>query len=256
MRTPAQRNHFAFGHRAATFTNFGQSFSPRQATIHEPSALKGEPQMKKLMLSATALALLLTTGATRTFAQPTQAAQAAQAPASTDKTPPSYDLKPQALLDLDGLQQKFVGLATAVPAEKYSWRPAEGVRSIGEVFLHVAGANYNIPHSMGTPLPAGFDPNTFEKSTTDKAQIIDALNKSFASAHAAIQAMTNADFNKPLTSLGPDANYGDVIYILVVHAHEHLGQSIAYARVNGIVPPWTVAAEAAAKAKKQVAPQE
>ncbi len=164
-------------------------------------------------------------------------------------------MKPQALLDLEGMHQKFVDLATAVPADKYSWRPAEGVRSIGEVFLHIANANYNIPNLMGTPLPAGFDPKTFEKSTTDKAQIIDALNKSFASAHAAIEAMTNADFNKPLPKLGPDANYGDVIYILVTHAHEHLGQSIAYARVNGVVPPWTVAAEAAAKAKKQTAPE-
>ena len=63
--------------------------------------------------------------------------------------------------------------------------------------------------------------------------------------------MTNADFNKPLPKLGPDANYGDVIYILVTHAHEHLGQSIAYARMNGVVPPWTAAAEAAAKAKNK-----
>jgi uncharacterized damage-inducible protein DinB len=97
---------------------------------------------------------------------------------------------------------------------------------------------------MGTALPAGFDPKTFEKSSTDKAQIIEALNKSFDSAHNAIAAMTNADFNKPLPKLGPDANYGDVVYLLVTHAHEHLGQSIAYARVNGIVPPWTAEAEA------------
>jgi uncharacterized damage-inducible protein DinB len=212
--------------------------------------------MKKLLMSATALALLLSAGASRTFALCGPAAQAA-APAaqSKDKTPPSYDMKPQSLLDLDGMRQKFVDLANAIPAEKYGWRPAEGVRSIGEVYLHIASANYNIPNLMGTSLPPGFDPKTFEKSTTDKAQIIDALNKSFASAHAAIEAMTNADFNKPLPKLGPDANYGDVIYILVTHAHEHLGQSIAYARMNGVIPPWTAAAEAAAKAKKQAAPE-
>ena len=78
----------------------------------------------------------------------------------------------------------------------------------------------------------------------DKAEIIDQLNKSFASARAAIEKMSNADFNKPLPKLGPDANYGDVVYLLVTHAHEHLGQSIAYARVNGIIPPWTAAAAA------------
>ena len=212
--------------------------------------------MKKLLLSATALALLFSASPSRTFAFSDPAAQAA-APAaqSKDKTPPSYDMKPQSLQDFDIMHKKFVDLATAVPAEKYSWRPAEGVRSIGEVFLHIANANYNIPNLMGTPLPAGFDPKTFEKSTTDKAQIIDALNKSFASAHAAIEAMSNADFNKPLTKLGPDANYGDVVYILVTHAHEHLGQSIAYARINGVIPPWTVEAEAKAKAKKQAAPE-
>jgi uncharacterized damage-inducible protein DinB len=211
--------------------------------------------MKKLVMSAMALALLLTASASRTFALSGQSAQSTPATQAKDTTPPSYDMKPQSLLDLDGMHQKFVDLANAVPADKYSWRPAEGVRSIGEVFLHIASANYNIPNYMGVPLPAGFDPKTFEKSTTDKAQIIDALNKSFASAHAAIEAMTNADFNKPLPKLGPDANYGDVIYILVTHAHEHLGQSIAYARINGVIPPWTVAAEAAAKAKKQAAPE-
>ena len=96
--------------------------------------------MKKLLISATALALLLSASASRSFALSGPAAQSA--PAATqakDTTPPSYDMKPQALLDLDGMHQKFVALATAVPAEKYSWRPAEGVRSIGEVFLHVAG---------------------------------------------------------------------------------------------------------------------
>jgi uncharacterized damage-inducible protein DinB len=212
--------------------------------------------MKKLMMSATALALLLTASASSSFALSGPAAQsAATTTQAKDTTPPSYDMKPQALLDLDGMKQKFVALATAVPADKYNWRPAEGVRSIGEVFLHVAGANYAIPNYMGTPVPPGFEMKSFDKSLTDKAQIIEALNKSFASAYAAIEAMTNADFNKPLPKLGPDANYGDVIYLLVTHAHEHLGQSIAYARMNGIVPPWTAAAEAAAKAKKQAAPE-
>jgi len=198
--------------------------------------------MKNLLLAAVAVTLL----ACPTFAaKGAQQSSATPASQSADKTPPSYDMKPQSLLDLDDMHKKFVSLANAIPQEKYNYRPAEGVRSIGEVFLHISNANYNIPSLMGAPLPAGFDAKTFEKSTTDKAQIIDQLNKSFDSAHAAIEKMTNADFNKPLPKLGPDANYGDVVYLLVTHAHEHLGQSIAYARVNGIVPPWT--AEAAKK---------
>ena len=158
---------------------------------------------------------------------------------SADKTAPSYDMKAQALLDLQDMQKKFTTLAEAFPADKMTWRPGTGVRSVAEIFMHTAGANYGIPNMMGVKTPEGFDGKTFEKSTTDKEQIVAALNKSFDSAHTAIAAMTNADFAKALPKLGPDANEGDVIYILVTHAHEHLGQSIAYARVNGVVPPWT-----------------
>jgi hypothetical protein len=76
------------------------------------------------------------------------------------------------------------------------------------------------------------------------------LNKSWDFAEKTIKGMTNAEFAKLLPKLGPQANAGDVVYILVADAHEHLGQSIAYARENGIVPPWTVAAKKAAADKK------
>jgi hypothetical protein len=200
--------------------------------------------MKRLLLSALVLALLATGGVAR-------AAQSSQSAQGNDKTPPSYDMKPQSLQDLENLHKKFVSLAEAIPAGKYNWRPSEGARSFAEVFLHVSGERYQILNLMGTPLPSGFDGKTFEKSTTDKAQIIDQLNRSWDYAKAAINGMTNADFAKPLPKLGPDANAGDVVYILVADAHEHLGQSIAYARVNGVVPPWTVAAQKAAEKKDQ-----
>jgi len=181
-------------------------------------------------------------------------AAGAQASGTQDKTPPSYDMKPQAVLDLQQMQEKYVGLAQAIPAEKYTWRPADGVRSVSELFLHVSGANYGFPVLMTGTAPApGFQREGFEKSTTDKAKVIEQLNKSFTYAIASVQAMTNADFAKPERKLGPDANDGDVIYLLVVHSHEHLGQSIAYAREIGIVPPWTAAAEKkdGAKADKE-----
>jgi len=176
--------------------------------------------------------------------------------AAEDKTPPSYDMKPQALQDLQDLHKKMVGLATAIPAEKYTWRPEPGVRSVSELFLHVTAANYNIPAmiSGSTQLPA-FKAEGFETSTTDKTKIIEQLDKSFANAEAAIQSMSNADFAKPEKKLGPDANDGDVIYLVVVHNHEHLGQTIAYARLNGITPPWTEEAQRKAKAAKDAGAQ-
>ncbi len=168
----------------------------------------------------------------------------AQSAASDDKTTPSYDMKAQALVDLQDLQKKYVQLAESIPADKYTWRPEPGVRSVSELFLHVASANYGIPTMMtGTSPAPGFQKEGFEKSTTDKAKIIEQLNSSFAYAIAAVKKMSNADFAKAEKKLGPDANDGDVVYILVTHNHEHLGQSIAYARVNGVTPPWTEEAQ-------------
>lgn len=202
--------------------------------------------MRKLVGFAFCIFLVSGDTSLMVAAQPSQqtgASMAAPAAQSADKTAPSYDLKGQAALDLADLQKKFTSLAEAIPAEKYSWRPEAGVRSINELFLHVAAAGFGFPTMMGVTPPSGFDGKGFEKSTTDKAKIIDWLNKSFTHSIAAVNSMSNADFAKALPKLGPDANEGDVIYLMVVHAHEHLGQSIAYARANGIVPPWTAAAE-------------
>ncbi|HET8827075.1 MAG TPA: DinB family protein [Terriglobales bacterium] len=176
---------------------------------------------------------------------------AGTAPAqATDSSAPTYDMKAQALLDLEGVQKKFVDLANAVPADKFGWKPSEDTRSFAEVLMHVAGERYQILKLMGAMPPADFNGKTFEKSTTDKAQIIAELDKTWAFAKQTIGGMSNADFAKLLPKLGPQANAGDVVYILVADAHEHLGQAITYARVNGVVPPWTVEAKKKAAEKK------
>ena len=203
--------------------------------------------MKKASLSASQVLLipvLLALVLLTPIAGPTAAFAADQAAATNDHTPPSYDMKPQSLLDLETMQKKFVDLANAVPADKLNWRPSPDARSFAEVLLHVSGERYQIMALMGAQPPAGFDGKTYEKSTTDPAKIVEELNKSWEFAKTAINSMTNADFAKPIPKLGPDANAGDVVYILVADAHEHLGQSVAYARENGIVPPWTAAAAA------------
>ena len=200
--------------------------------------------MKRVLLSVLVLLVGIGVGTTRV------AARSSDSPASADHTAPSYDMKGQALLDLEAVQKKFVDLANAVPADKLTWRPSQDSRSFAEVFLHVAGERYGILGLMGTAPPSGFDGKTFEKSTTDKARIVEELNKSWEFTQKAINGMSNADFARLLPKLGPQANAGDVIYILVSDAHEHLGQSVAYARENGIVPPWTVEAKKQAAEKK------
>jgi uncharacterized damage-inducible protein DinB len=211
--------------------------------------LKEKNHMKKLLLSALAIALVAGPTLARPSSQSSQSSasqQGAQSAQPTDKTPPSYDMKPQSLLDLDSMNKKYVSLAEALPAEKFNWRPSDDSRSFAEVLLHVSGERYQILVLGGAQPPAGFDGKTYEKSTTDKAKIIEELNKSENFAQAHIQSMTNGDFANPLPKLGPQANAGDVVYILIADAHEHLGQAIAYARVNGVVPPWTIAAKKAA----------
>jgi len=198
--------------------------------------------MKQMFLAVLLIAVCLTTSLM---------AQNSAAPATNaDQTAPSYDMKAQSLLDLERAQKKFVDLANAVPSDKLAWRPSEDSRSFAEVFLHVSAERYGILKLMGATPPADFDGKTFEKSTTDRTQIVSELNKSWDFAQKAINGMTNADFAKLLPKLGPQANAGDVVYILVADAHEHLGQSVAYARMNGIVPPWTVEAQKKAAEKK------
>src|SRR5271163_4071066 len=141
--------------------------------------------MKTMSLCYVLLSIALVTGAT-----------AATAADTNDKTVPSYDMKGQALLDLEGVQKKFVDLANAIPADKLTWRPSPDSRSFAEVFLHVAGERYGILALMGAEKPAGFNGKTFEKSTTDKARIIEELEKSWEFTKKTISGMNNADFAK------------------------------------------------------------
>lgn len=146
------------------------------------------------------------------------------------------------LFQIDQAQDKLLQLANAIPAEKYAWKPGDGVRSVGEVFNHVAAANYFFPTiwKSTVAMPAGIDPRTFEKEMSgDKAKTIDTLTKSFEHVRAAITAAPEASLNDKINIFGHDATVRDAMLIVVTHAHEHLGQAIAYTRSNGIVPPWS-----------------
>jgi len=185
---------------------------------------------KKLCLSVSALALLFASAVAPTFAQAAPSAKA-------------FDFRSEAIVELKAAQDELVSLAQAMPQEKYTWRPEEGVRSVSEVYLHVAAGNFGLTAVAGAPPYPGFKFQGFEKSTTDKAKIIELLNQSFDYAEKSVANMSEADMSKPLNFQGFNT-VGAVIFHLVAHCHEHLGQSIAYARMNGVVPPWTAAAQA------------
>src|SRR5215467_15010154 len=167
-----------------------------------------------------------------------------------DGTPGVTGYRSEVLAEVMIQEDKFMRLANAIPAEKYTWRPAPDVRSVAEVFLHVATANFNLYKLVGTPPPAGFDVGALEKSTTDKAKVITTLKDSFAHARKAITSMPDADLDKSLDWFGGKNTERGVLLFVVRHAAEHLGQSIAYARVAGITPPWTEDAQKKQPEKK------
>ncbi len=136
-------------------------------------------------------------------------------------------------------EQQFVSLMNAVPQEKYNWRPAEGVRSVGESFLHVASGNYITLMTMGGKLPEGIDPMKLEKSTTERAKIVEEVKKSFKAVNDYVASLPESDLTREVDFFGMKMNVGDMIMFASNHQHETLGQSIAYARMNNIVPPWT-----------------
>jgi len=102
----------------------------------------------------------------------------------------------------------------------------------------VAGSNEYFLTAAGVPAEVQGE-NDLEHSTTVKAQVIARLKQSNDRVRAAIQAMPDADLDKATKIFGQQTTYRGVVLMLETHAHEHLGQMIAYARMNGIVPPWS-----------------
>lgn len=140
------------------------------------------------------------------------------------------------LAQLDDAASKIEQLAGAIPDDKLSWRPAPGVRSVGEVVMHVTGGNYFLPTFAGVKAPADAPQG---ENVTSRAEAIAQLKRSFDHVRSAIRGLSDADLDKPTTMFGQQTNYRNVYLTTVTHAHEHLGQLIAYARSNGVTPPWS-----------------
>jgi uncharacterized damage-inducible protein DinB len=145
---------------------------------------------------------------------------------------------------------EFARLAEAIPAEKYTWHPSPGVRSVAEVLLHASAANYNMYKLVGAKIPQGIDTKNMEQSTTDKGKVIAILKESYAHARQAITDMPDADLEKTLDWSGGKITERGVLLFIQPHIAEHLGQLIAYARVLGVVPPWTADEEKRQAEKK------
>jgi uncharacterized damage-inducible protein DinB len=143
------------------------------------------------------------------------------------------------LAQFDASMEKFIALAEAMPAARYAWSPGEGVMSVARVYAHVARYNFGYPsQNMGVAAPAGVKLDTLEQ-VRDKAQVVALLKRSGAYVRDAVRQMPEAQLARQTTLYGRQVPQWSVLLQLVAHMNEHLGQSIAYARMSGVVPPWS-----------------
>ncbi len=172
------------------------------------------------------------------------AARPAALQAQSQPVAPASGFRADFLADWDDMAKKAAQLAEAMPAEKYTWHPSEGVRSVSEIFLHIASGNFGFPRALGIQPPVGIDPGKLEKSTTEKAKVVEIVKQSFEHVRQAILNTPDADLDKPVTLFGQKSTARNLFYILGTHQHEHFGLTIAYARFNNVVPPWTAERQA------------
>jgi uncharacterized damage-inducible protein DinB len=133
----------------------------------------------------------------------------------------------------------LIALAEATPPEKFAWRPGPGVRSMSEVYMHLAIANFYLLSLTGPRMPSDLTSDDMEKTVMDKAQVIDWLKRSLNAVKTAHLAVNPADLRRKLKVQGREADVDGMYLRIIVHANEHMGQLVAYARMNGIVPPWS-----------------
>lgn len=175
------------------------------------------------------------------------AAAALLAVGGTNAAAQQSSLVADLLADVGQVEKKMLALAKAMPSDKFDWRPAEGVRSFSEVVRHVAADNYLIPATIGIPAdPAtgikGDDYNTaatYEKRALDRDASIAEMEKSFAHLRRALEGTTEARLREKVKLFGQEYSVQRTWILAATHLHEHLGQAIAYARSNNVVPPWS-----------------
>lgn len=151
----------------------------------------------------------------------------------------STDYRDEVMEHFERSTSKLTALADAMPEELYSWRPGEGVMSIAQVYMHIARYNFLYPETaLGIRAPKGIDVPNLE-SITEKARVTKLLAQSIEHARKLAHRMTEKDLARPTVLYGREVPRWAVLLQLVAHMNEHVGQSVAYARMNGVVPPWS-----------------
>jgi len=136
------------------------------------------------------------------------------------------------------VSQQLIALAEATPADKFAWRPAPGVRSTSEVYMHIVDANFYLLSVTGPKMPADLKEDA-DKTVTSKAEVIAWLKRSLEAVKKAHLAETPKDLARKVRIEDRDATVDGMYLRIIIHANEHMGQLVAYARMTGVVPPWS-----------------
>jgi uncharacterized damage-inducible protein DinB len=159
------------------------------------------------------------------------------------------------LWELEIAERQMTAMAEAIPAAKYDWRPDEKARSISEVFVHVAAGGFMLLEVVGTTAPSDLYGNVpphgeerfrgliqrndeLENSVREKAAVTQILQRSLESVRKSFTETDAGALDRGLHFFGEQTTVRRVYLRLLAHTHEHMGQMIAYLRINGISPPW------------------
>jgi hypothetical protein len=193
--------------------------------------------MKRVLLLFLAVSLVSTVGLTRVIADDTKSQV--------------FDYRSAVIGDLQDIGKKFQDLAKLMPPEKFTWRPAEGSRSVSELYLYVATQYYRQPYEFGAIRAAGYEVEgddatsgrgnvtPLEKTTTDKGQVLIELNDSLSYFKGIMPTLSDTDMQKRVKIAGKDVTVYEALLMMDAQLRQRLGQAVAYARMNGVTPPWT-----------------
>ncbi len=133
----------------------------------------------------------------------------------------------------------LLSMAEAIPADKYAWRPAPGVRSVSEVLMHIAQSNFYLLSATGPKMPHELERDDAEKTIATKTEVVAYLRRSLDAVKTARASLKPGELQRKVVIEGETVNVDGMYLRIICHDNEHMGQLIAYARMNGIVPPWS-----------------
>jgi hypothetical protein len=152
-------------------------------------------------------------------------------------------LRAQYAADFETMESKFNELAEAMDADTYGWRPMDGVRTVSEVFMLIVAENYVVPAAWGAAPPEGVTVSNAMfgelAGVTNKQEVLEQLEGSFAYMRQAVASLSDEQMHETIQMFGQERTVPASLFMIAGDLHEHLGQAIAYARMNEVVPPWT-----------------